>query len=378
MNGCGTRSLPSLQMHCCCWVTTSTATIRKRRRSRDTATIAVNPGRSSAAWWRKPPSFRSGTTTISAPTTVGAVLMSLSLPGSHASGTSSGRIGSTPPTVGDGSSRECWYNFSIGDVDFIMLDGRYYRTDAGRFGGEGVENPTMLGPVQKQWLKERLSAAQGTFKVLVSPVPWDFRTKPGRSGLDTWRGYAWERDEIFTFLAEEGIEGVVLLSADRHRSDAWKIERPEQLRPVRVQFLAADQPARSFHDGGSDLLLQRETILRPGRVRHHRRRPERDLQRRHHRWGNGPHAYGPSQPASQSVTPERDKPGSFNTESQRGHPATEWGERIQDSGVRSQESGRTAENLRTKQTLRRLEHEEVNRLDASSQGLGNRLTLSIL
>jgi alkaline phosphatase D len=132
------------------------------------------------------------------------------------------------PSYGGGRQQPgVWYDFSIGDVDFIMLDGRYYRTDAGRFGGEGVENPTMLGPVQKQWLKERLSAAQGTFKVLVSPVPWDFRTKPGRSGLDTWRGYAWERDEIFSFLAEEGIEGVVLLSADRHRSDAWKIERPE-------------------------------------------------------------------------------------------------------------------------------------------------------
>ena len=35
-----------------------------------------------------------------------------------------------------------------------------------------------------------------------------------------------ERAEIFDFLAENRIEGVILISADRHRSDAWRIERP--------------------------------------------------------------------------------------------------------------------------------------------------------
>ncbi len=30
--------------------------------------------------------------------------------------------------------------------------------------------------------------------------------------------------EIFSFLAAEKIEGVLLLSADRHRSEAWRIE----------------------------------------------------------------------------------------------------------------------------------------------------------
>ncbi len=33
--------------------------------------------------------------------------------------------------------------------------------------------------------------------------------------------------EIFDFLHEERIEGVVLISGDRHRSDAWKIQREE-------------------------------------------------------------------------------------------------------------------------------------------------------
>ena len=132
------------------------------------------------------------------------------------------------PGYGGGESQPgCWFDFYIGDVHFIMLDGRYYRTDAGRLGGAGVENPTMLGPVQKEWLKQTLLASQGTFKVLVSPVPWDFRAKPGQGGLDTWRGYAKERQEIFALIARHRIDGVVLLSADRHRSDAWQIDRAD-------------------------------------------------------------------------------------------------------------------------------------------------------
>src|SRR5690606_15995097 len=85
-------------------------------------------------------------------------------------------------------------------------------------------HPTMLGPVQMQWLKETLPRLTGTFKVLCSSVPFDYRTKG--DSLDTWNGYKSERDEIFSFLDEHNIEGVVLVSADRHRSDAWKMERP--------------------------------------------------------------------------------------------------------------------------------------------------------
>lgn len=122
-----------------------------------------------------------------------------------------------PGYAGGDDQPGCWYSFRIGDVDFIMLDCRYYRTDP-----EGSEL-SMLGPVQLEWLKQQLTAATGTIKVLCSSVPWDFRTKG--DSLDTWNGYKGERNTIFDFIAEHRIEGVVLLSADRHRSDAWKIER---------------------------------------------------------------------------------------------------------------------------------------------------------
>lgn len=111
----------------------------------------------------------------------------------------------------------CWYSFSIGDVDFFMLDCRYYRTNP------RDEHPSMLGPVQMAWLKKSLADSRATFKVICSSVPWDFRTKG--DSRDTWNGYRQERQEVFRFLAEQSIDGVLLMSADRHRSDAWRVER---------------------------------------------------------------------------------------------------------------------------------------------------------
>jgi alkaline phosphatase D len=130
------------------------------------------------------------------------------------------------PYYGGGAEHHgVWFDFYIGDVHFIMLDGRYYRESPGRRAPR-VDNPSMLGPVQLEWLKETLGNSQGTFKMLISPVPWARDTKGGPpGGLDTWDGFDEERDLIFDYLNENDISGVVLLSADRHRTDARRIKR---------------------------------------------------------------------------------------------------------------------------------------------------------
>jgi len=122
------------------------------------------------------------------------------------------------PAYGEGvKAPGCWYEFNIGDVQFIMLDGRYYRTNPRE------RHASMLGPVQKEWLFETLLASKSTFIVLASPVPWSQGTKPG--SLDTWDGFPEEREEIFEAIEKHRIEGIILLSADRHRSDHWVTER---------------------------------------------------------------------------------------------------------------------------------------------------------
>jgi len=131
------------------------------------------------------------------------------------------------PSYGSEEWPGVWHSFSIGDVDVFMLDGRFYRTNPYAKEPSRVNDfapyPTMLGPVQKAWLFEQLKQSAATFKVIVSPVPWAYHAKPG--SVDTWYGFREERDEIFGFLTEQEIGGVVLLSSDRHRSDAWEIER---------------------------------------------------------------------------------------------------------------------------------------------------------
>lgn len=123
-----------------------------------------------------------------------------------------------PYYAGGENQPGCWFDFSIGDVDFFMLDSRYYRTKS------KVKNPSMLGDAQKKWLFKKLKSSKATFKVLASPVPWAFGAKPG--SRDPWQGYKAEREEIFSFLEANKIDGVILISADRHRSDIWKIDRP--------------------------------------------------------------------------------------------------------------------------------------------------------
>ena len=120
-----------------------------------------------------------------------------------------------PPVV-DPAWPGCWYQWRIGDVEFFMLDGRSYRTNP------YLPEKTMLGPVQKQWLLKGVKASRATFKILVSPVCWDTEAKEGN---DTWAGFPKERAEIFDFLTANRIEGVVLMSSDRHRSDVWVNKR---------------------------------------------------------------------------------------------------------------------------------------------------------
>ena len=121
------------------------------------------------------------------------------------------------PYYGGGDKQPgCWFDTYLGDIHFICLDGRYYRD---RVGG------TMLGPVQKEWLLRTLKGSKGRFKVLASSVPWSAGVKP--RSRDTWDGFAAERDEIFSFVTANRIDGVVLMAADRHRVDVRKTKREQ-------------------------------------------------------------------------------------------------------------------------------------------------------
>ncbi len=109
-----------------------------------------------------------------------------------------------------------WHSFTLGDVEFFMTDGRFYRDK---------KDKTMLGPDQKQWLLKALADSTATFKVIASGTMWS--DGADKDGKDSWAG-TWsrdERDEIFDLINDKKLDGVLLISGDRHRSDIWKTDR---------------------------------------------------------------------------------------------------------------------------------------------------------
>jgi alkaline phosphatase D len=97
-----------------------------------------------------------------------------------------------------------------GDLDFILVDDRYYRN---------LEADSMLGSAQRQWLIESLAASTATFKFVVSGSVW---TEHGSS--DSWAAFLDERNEIFDAVRERSIAGIVLMAGDIHRSQMRWIE----------------------------------------------------------------------------------------------------------------------------------------------------------
>ncbi len=112
-----------------------------------------------------------------------------------------------------------YFTWQRGDVRFVELDGRAWRTDPRQ------PEPTMLGPAQHAWLDATLGNSQCRVHAICSPVPWTFAAKG--DSRDTWNGFRAERDGLFASWRAMEVPGVVLLSADRHRSDAWRIDRAE-------------------------------------------------------------------------------------------------------------------------------------------------------
>jgi len=85
---------------------------------------------------------------------------------------------------------------------------------------------TILGPDQKQWWKDALSASSATFKVWANSIPL-LRLRLDSTdvslfssdlllGADAWDGYASERRELMTHLRDEVITNVISLSGDHH------------------------------------------------------------------------------------------------------------------------------------------------------------------
>ena len=99
--------------------------------------------------------------------------------------------------------------FTIGRVRFVLTDLRSYRRPASDGTGQ------LMGSEELAWFEHELVTARdnGQVVVWVNPTPWIGGAAPGS---DTWAGFAEQRRLIADFLADEGIDRILMLSGDAH------------------------------------------------------------------------------------------------------------------------------------------------------------------
>ncbi len=113
------------------------------------------------------------------------------------------------PTYGLDGQRGITSYFQWGDVDFFLLDNRYFRAP----NNCRTCNCTILGEEQLNWLIEALSSSHAPFKMVAI----------GGQVLTTEEHYETyinicpeERTRLLARIAAEGIQNVVFLTGDRH------------------------------------------------------------------------------------------------------------------------------------------------------------------
>lgn len=108
--------------------------------------------------------------------------------------------------------------FSWGDIDFFLLDNRYYRTP----NYVKTEKKTQLGSEQLQWLFDNLAYSKAPFKIIV--MGGQFLNPLAE--YENYSTYPEEKEYIIKKITDEKINGVVFLTGDRHFSELAKLERP--------------------------------------------------------------------------------------------------------------------------------------------------------
>jgi alkaline phosphatase D len=118
------------------------------------------------------------------------------------------------PAYGEKDNPGVYFKFTRGDVDFFMTDDRYAR-DPNNAPEDG--HKSYLGEKQLAWLKRELLASKAKIKVLGSGGEWQTHSQAA-----SWASFLRERNDLFKFIEDHGITGVLLVSGDRHFTAAYQ------------------------------------------------------------------------------------------------------------------------------------------------------------
>ncbi len=105
-----------------------------------------------------------------------------------------------------------YFNFRYYDVEFFMMDDRYYRASKKDTAAD------FLGETQMIWLKNKLLMSDAAFKIICigSGVINDTHIE------DSYADYPKERNSLFDFIATNNIKGVIFLTGGKNYSEISK------------------------------------------------------------------------------------------------------------------------------------------------------------
>ncbi|ACF14700.1 phosphodiesterase I [Chloroherpeton thalassium ATCC 35110] len=107
--------------------------------------------------------------------------------------------------------------FQWGDVDFFLLDNRFFRTPDTRKTGDR----TLLGKEQFEWLIDALCTSQATFKIIAIGG----QVLNSVADFETYATYGDEREHLIDEITKNNISGVIFVSGDRHFAELSKLPR---------------------------------------------------------------------------------------------------------------------------------------------------------
>ncbi len=104
-----------------------------------------------------------------------------------------------------------YQSFAVGRVLFLLTDSRFNKSPRK---GSGTSGKTVLGTNQKRWLKDQFIVGKSfDLTVWANSIPW---IGPAEAKEDYWAGYADERKELATFIKDNAVRNLCMISGDAH------------------------------------------------------------------------------------------------------------------------------------------------------------------
>ena len=110
------------------------------------------------------------------------------------------------------------HQFSFNDLDFFLLDNRYFRSPNNRLSGK----KQILGDAQIEWLIDALKSSDASFKIVA--IGGQFLSPA--AVYENHATFPDERARILQLIEKEAIKNVVFLSGDRHKTELTKMTLP--------------------------------------------------------------------------------------------------------------------------------------------------------